>query len=77
MAELTLRNLPDDLHRALSRRAQRHGRSPEAEIHAILAKALSEPLPIGTALARFWHEHGDGDLALEARGEAPRDVNFE
>lgn len=77
MAELILRNLPDDLHRALSRRAQRHGRSTEAEIHAILAGALAEPAPIGTALARFWREHGAGDLPLESRDEAPREVRFE
>lgn len=36
MAMLTVRNLPDKVHRALRVRAARHGRSTEAEVRAIL-----------------------------------------
>lgn len=36
MAMLTVRNLPDDVHRALRARAAHHGRSTEAEVRAIL-----------------------------------------
>ena len=32
MAILTIRNVPDDVHRALRVRAARHGRSTEAEV---------------------------------------------
>lgn len=40
MAMLTVRNLPDDVHRALRVRAAQHGRSTEAEVRAILAAAV-------------------------------------
>jgi plasmid stability protein len=39
MAMLTMRNLPDEVHRALRLRAARHGRSTEAEVRAILVDA--------------------------------------
>ena len=38
MAMLTVRNLPDDVHRALRVRAALHGRSTEAEVREILAE---------------------------------------
>ena len=40
MAMLTVRNLPDDVHRALRSRAASHGRSTEAEVRAIIASAV-------------------------------------
>jgi plasmid stability protein len=40
MAVLTVRNVPDDVHRALRVRAAQHGRSTEAEVRAILASAV-------------------------------------
>lgn len=40
MAVLTVRNLPDDVHRALRVRASLHGRSTEAEVREILASAV-------------------------------------
>jgi antitoxin FitA len=40
MAAVTVRNLPDDLHRALKDRAARNIRSPEAEMRAILEDAV-------------------------------------
>ncbi len=39
MAMLTVRNLPDDVHRALRVRAAQHGHSTEAEVREILAIA--------------------------------------
>ena len=36
MTTLTVRNLPDEVHRALRIRAAGHGRSTEAEVRAIL-----------------------------------------
>ena len=36
MASVTVRNLPDEVHRALRVRAAQHGRSTEAEIRDIL-----------------------------------------
>jgi plasmid stability protein len=40
MAILTLRKLPDEIHRALRVRAARHGHSIEAEVREILARAV-------------------------------------
>lgn len=42
MGQLIVRNLDDDLVRALKVRAARHGRSAEAEHRAILREALSD-----------------------------------
>jgi antitoxin FitA len=41
MATLTVRNLPDEVHRALRVRAARHGRSMEAEVREILEAAAN------------------------------------
>lgn len=41
MAQLTVRNVPDDIVRALRVRAARHGRSAEAEHRLLLAQNLS------------------------------------
>ncbi|MXY42361.1 MAG: plasmid stabilization protein [Rhodospirillaceae bacterium] len=46
MAMLTVRNLPDEVHRALRVRAALRGRSTEAEVRAILAETV---LPEGRA----------------------------
>ncbi|MFF7708091.1 Arc family DNA-binding protein [Pseudomonas sp. NPDC007930] len=43
MPVLTVRNVPDDVHRALRMRAAEHGRSTEAEIRDILANAVKPP----------------------------------
>ncbi len=40
MAAVTIRNLPDETHRALKARAARNGRSTEAEIREILGEAV-------------------------------------
>lgn len=40
VATLTVRNVPDAVHRALQVRAAHHGRSTEAEVRAILEEAL-------------------------------------
>ena len=40
MAVLTVRNLPDEVHRALRVRAALRGRSTEAEVRAILAETV-------------------------------------
>lgn len=42
MATLTIRKLPDEVHRRLRLRAARHGRSMEAEVRLIIAIAVAE-----------------------------------
>ena len=53
MAVLTVRSLPDEVHRALRVQAARHGRSTEAEVRAILTAAVvpDQRLRLGDALA--------------------------
>ena len=40
MAMMTVRNIPDEVHRALRVRAASHGRSAEAEVRAILEESV-------------------------------------
>ncbi len=69
MASITVRNVPDEVHRALRVRAATHGRSTEAEIRDILESAVKPPkrLRMGDALASIGRKHGlkDQDLAFE------------
>ena len=53
MAMLTVRNIPDEVHRALRLRAARNGHSMEAEMREILESALSPKgrVKLGSLLA--------------------------
>ena len=53
MAMLTVRNIPDEVHRALRVRAAQHGHSMEAEVRAILEATVSPQgrVKLGTLLA--------------------------
>lgn len=55
MAILTVRNVPDEVHRALRLRAAEHGRSTEAEVREILESAVkSEAHPHGRCVGGAW-----------------------
>ncbi len=60
MAVLTVRNLPDAVHRALRVQAAHHGRSTEAEIRDILEKAAlpAERVKLGSLLASIARDAG-------------------
>ncbi len=60
MPVMTIRNLPDEVHRALRVRAAKHGRSTEAEVRDILEQAVlsSGRLKLGTLLAEIGREAG-------------------
>ena len=53
MALLTVRNVPDEVHRALRARAARRGHSMEAEVREILESAVSPQgrVKLGSVLA--------------------------
>jgi antitoxin FitA len=72
MPVVTVRNLPEAVHRALRLRAARHGRSTEAEIRHILEAAVrpKERLRIGSELAAFGRRLGGVDLDI-ARDQMP------
>lgn len=77
MAMLTIRNLPDDIHRALKARAALHGRSTEAEVRDILAAVVKPDarLKMGDALAqlgqRFNLSNQDIEWLEQARDRQP------
>ena len=60
MAMLTIRNLPDNVHRALRVRAAMHGQSTEAEVREILASVVKPEtcVRMGDALAELGHKIG-------------------
>lgn len=60
MANVTVRNLPDEVHRALRVRAAHHGRSTEAEIRDILENAVRPPerVKLGSLLASIARDAG-------------------
>lgn len=60
MAMLTVRNLPDAVHRALRVRAAQHGHSTEAEVREILASAVKPEtrVRVGDALAALGRKIG-------------------
>jgi plasmid stability protein len=72
MAAVTVRNIPEETHRALKARAKKHGRSTEAEIRQILEDAVQPParVKLGTALAEFGARYGGIDLDIE-RDQTP------
>ncbi len=68
MAMLTVRNLPDDVHRALRVQAALHGHSTEAEVREILASAVKPEtrVRVGDALAALGRKIGLTNEDVEA-----------
>ncbi|WP_448261911.1 FitA-like ribbon-helix-helix domain-containing protein [Microbacterium aurum] len=66
MAAITIRNLPDDVHRALKARSAAHGRSTEAEVRAILGEAVAGGVTegLGSRVARAAADVGGFDLVI-------------
>jgi plasmid stability protein len=79
MPVVTVRNLPEETHRALRLRAARHGRSTEAEIRAILEEAVRPEtrVKIGSELAAFGRRFGGIDLDLAREQEPTEPATFE
>ncbi len=63
MASLTIRNLPEETHRALRIRAAQHRRSTEAEVRAILEETVrpAQRLKLGSEIHRIAQEVGGMD----------------
>ena len=84
MAMLTVRNLPDEVHRALRVQAALHGHSTEAEVREILAVAVKPEarVRLGDALAALGQKIGLTNEELEVfnqvRDKAPAEpLRFE
>jgi plasmid stability protein len=77
MRQLSIRNVPEEIHCALRVRAAKNNRSLEAELRAILADAArnEEGVGIGTALQIFGREHGG--IEFENNNDSPvQPANF-
>ena len=84
MAMLTVRNISDEVHRALRVRAAERGHSMEAEVREILEAAVQpkERVKLGSLLADMGQRAKltDGEFAVfgEVRSKEPaRSVTFE
>jgi plasmid stability protein len=84
MASITVRNVPNDVHRALHVLAAQHGRSAEAEIRDILEQAVkpAKRVRLGDALAALGRKVGvtDEDIAAidQMRDKSPaKPMKFE
>ncbi len=83
MATLTVRNLPDEVHRSLRARAALHGRSTEAEVRALLEEAVKPPgrLKLGSMLSQVGRKVKLTDEEVAVIGQRdpalPRSVSFE
>jgi plasmid stability protein len=79
MATLTIRNLPDEVHRALRILAAQHGRSTEAETRAILTQRVEakERLHIGTEIRRFAESFGGAELDVRRDSASIEPASFE
>lgn len=79
MPVVTVRNLPEETHRALKLRAAQHGRSTEAEIRDILEQAVHPEtrVKIGSELAAFAQRFEGLDLDI-TRDQSPTEpASFE
>lgn len=84
MAMLTVRHLPDEVHRALRVRAAQHGHSMEAEVRQILESAIRPEarIKLGSLLASIGQRAklSDEEFAVfeQVRSKAPaHPVSFE
>ncbi|MFK0276709.1 FitA-like ribbon-helix-helix domain-containing protein [Ensifer sp. NPDC090286] len=84
MAVLTIRNVPEEVHRALRVRAAVHGRSTEAEVRDILELAVKpeERVRMGDALAELGARVGltneDFEVFDQVRDKVPaKPMRFE
>ena len=79
MSAITVRNVPDEVHRALRVRAATHGRSTEAEIREILENAVNPEgrIKLGSLLAQIGREAGGFDLEIERDKTPAEPMSFE
>lgn len=84
MPSITIRNIPEEVRRALRMRAAMHGRSTEAEVRDILAMAAKPEgrIKLGSLLTSIGREAGltraDAGVFQKLRNKTPvRPMGFE
>jgi plasmid stability protein len=79
MSSITVRNLPEETHRALRVRSAMAGRSTEAEVRAIL-ESVARPegrIKLGSLLADIGHQAGGVELDIERDRTPAEPLRFE
>ena len=79
MSSITVRNLPEETHRALRVRAALAGRSTEAEVRAILENVARPQgrVKLGSLLAEIGRQAGGFDLEIERDKSPTEPMRFE
>jgi plasmid stability protein len=79
MSSITVRNIPEETHRALRVRAAIAGRSTEAEVRAILESAVrpNDRVKLGSLLAEIGQQAGGADLVIERDKTPTEPLSFE
>lgn len=79
MGSITIRNLPEEVHRNLKQLARRNDRSTEAEARNILAAAVGREFSggLGALIRQSWGENTGGEFNIVRSPDAPREVSFE
>lgn len=79
MSVVTVRNLPEETHRALKARAAEHHRSTEAEIRFILENAVrpNNRIKLGSLLAEIGREVEFVDLEIDRDKTPAEPLSFE
>ena len=72
MPAMTIRNIPEETHRAIKALATAHGRSAEAEVRAILEQAVfpDERFRLGSLLREIGEAVGGAELDTERSRES-------
>lgn len=74
MGSITIRNLPDEIHKNLKRLAIQNNRSAEAEARNILAAAVNRELSggLGTLIRQTWGSNIGGELCVKRSSQPAR-----
>ena len=79
MAQIVVRQIPEEVHRALKAQAAAHGRSAEAELREIIARAvLPQSRPrAGDLMRSIWSGTETDDLSVERDRTPAEPAGFE
>ncbi len=79
MAQIVVRQIPEEVHRALKAQAAAHGRSAEAELREIIARAvLTQSRPrAGDLMRSIWSGAETDDLSVERDRTHAEPAGFE
>ncbi len=77
MSTLTIRKVPDEVHRALRVRAALNGRSAEAEVRAIIESAVAPKTNLADTLAAIGQSLGGVEVDFSRDQRAYRAQVFE